>query len=160
MAFKLPLSVVSQGDVGRLLRELNGLNDFFVAAAARQAGTALELPKATRALDELAKTNQFSLLKETDRSKLVGQLTAVRDQAPNLHISFAVDPPPKVVEKILTWLRDNLDPHILLQIGLQPNIGAGCVLRTANHEIDMSLRQQLISSKAYLIQLIHGTKHA
>lgn len=135
-------------------REMNGLSDFFTQAAVRKAGTSVTAPKLTKPLDELAKANQLNLLDEKDRAKLAEQLTNVQSKAPNLHISFAVEPPPKALEKILSWMRENLDPQILLQVGLQPNIGAGCVLRTANREIDMSMRQHLIDSQKHLVELI------
>lgn len=154
MGLKLPLGVIGQNDVGRILRELNGLNDFFVQAGARQGGTATAPPRATVPLQELATANSLNLLDADDRDKLVGQLQEVQAKAPSLRISFAVEPPIKVLEKILGWMRDNLDPQILLQVGLQPNIGAGCVLRTANREIDMSMRQRMTDSRKYLTELI------
>jgi hypothetical protein len=45
---KLPVGIVNKGDVMRLQRELNALNDFFVGASARKTGTPMQLPKTTR----------------------------------------------------------------------------------------------------------------
>lgn len=157
MALLLSLGVISPSDVNRLRRELSSLNDFFAQAAARKAGTSMTPPRTTQLLDDLAKLNKKNLLQKEDRDDLDKQLEALMLKAPKLRISFAVEPPPRVVETILNWLRQNLDPRILLSVGLQPNIGAGCVLRTPNREFDMSMRQHLIDSRPYLAQLIEAT---
>jgi F0F1-type ATP synthase delta subunit len=63
---------------------------------------------------------------------------------------------PKALEKILLWLRQNVHPQVLLQVGLQPAIAAGCVLRTTNKIFDMSLKAHLSQQTDYLKQLISG----
>ena len=156
MELKLPNIIVSNFDVARILRELAALDDFFTAAAARPAGTPITPPKISRSLSQVANDNRYNLLDEAQRKKLEAQLTELKQQAPLIHISFAVDPPARALEGILVWLRTNINPHTLLQVGLQPNLAAGCVLRTPNHWIDMSLRSRLLQQEDYLIQLIAG----
>ncbi|HEX5448300.1 MAG TPA: F0F1 ATP synthase subunit delta [Candidatus Saccharimonadales bacterium] len=153
---RLPSAVVSPSDIARMMRELNGLDDFFVDAETRKAGTTVKLPKLTRSLDQLARDNGINLLQEAERSKLMESLKTVSRQAPNLHISFAVEPSPKSLEKILIWMRRNIHPQTLLSVGLQPAIAAGCVLRTPNKVFDMSLRNALNRQTSYLSQLIKG----
>jgi F0F1-type ATP synthase delta subunit len=154
---KLPPSIINPVDVARLMRELTGLNDFFVAAKARPAGTSLQLPKLSRTMDQLSHENEVNLLETDQRSKLMEQLQAVYKKAPHFHISFAVEPPPRALEKILLWLRQNIHPQTLLSVGLQPSIAAGCVLRTTNRVFDMSLRTHLSNQSEYLLQLIKGS---
>lgn len=153
---KLPIAVISEIDVARLLRELNGLNDFFVSARIRTAGTAMQAPKLSRLMDQLAKDNGINLLEEADRAKLLDGLKRVQAQAPKLHISFAADPSPKAMERIITWLRSNIHPQTLVQVGLQPSIAAGCIVRTPNKVFDMSLRSSLKKQEPYLVKLIVG----
>ena len=76
-----------------------------------------------------------------------------------MHISFAAEPSVKALETILVWLRDNIHPKVLLQVGLQPAVAAGCVLRTPNKVFDMSLRAYLDRQGDYLVQLIRGAVH-
>jgi F0F1-type ATP synthase delta subunit len=152
----LPTFVVSQADVAKLQRELNGLNDFFTTAKARQTGTAMQLPKLTRILNQLAHENRINLLEEADRNKLAAALAELYEQAPSLHISFASEPSPKALETLVVWVRTNIHPHSLIQIGLQPSIAAGCFLRTPNKVFDMSLRTTLKNSEPYLVKLIAG----
>jgi F0F1-type ATP synthase delta subunit len=156
---KLPTNVVSQVDVARILREINGLNDFFAGAAKRQSGTPMQLPKLTRLLDQVASENSLNLLEEKDRKMLVEQLNLVLGKAPLLHISFAAEPSPKSLERVLIWFRQNIHPQTLLQVGLQPTIAAGCVLRTPNKLFDMSLRSYLKEQEPYLVQLINGASN-
>jgi len=153
---KLPLSVISQVDVARLLRELNSLDDFFVGAKVRQGGTPIQPPRLTRRLEQLAAANNVNLLDEKQRQDLQPRLDAVLAQAPRLHISFATEPTPAALDKILDWLRQNIHPRCLLQVGLQPTIAAGCVLRTPNKVFDISLRSFLKQQEPYLVKLIAG----
>jgi F0F1-type ATP synthase delta subunit len=153
---KLPNNVVSQVDVARVLREINSLNDFFAGAAKRQSGTPMQLPKLTHLLDQVASDNNLNLLEEVHRRLLADQLNLVLGKAPLLHISFAAEPSPKSLERILVWFRTNIHPQALLQVGLQPTIAAGCMLRTSNKLFDMSLRSYLKVQEPYLVQLING----
>jgi hypothetical protein len=153
---KLPASVVSQIDVMRLSRELAALNDFFVNAKARTPGKPMPLPPVSRSLDLIARENGVNLLDGKSRGQMADQLEYIYKEAPSFHISFAVEASPKALEKILMWLRQNIHPQVLLQVGLQPAIAAGCMLRTTNKIFDMSLRARLSEQTEYLSQLISG----
>ena len=159
MELKLPIGVVSQVDMARLIGELNSLEDFFTAVDTRKAGTPMTPPRLTRMLDNVARDNQRNLLDKAQRQQLGSQLDQILKQAPLLHISFASDPPPRTLEKILVWLRTNIHPQTLLQVGLQPTIAAGCMLRTPNKVFDMSLRSHLKNQESFLVQLIAGAAH-
>jgi F0F1-type ATP synthase delta subunit len=154
MAIKLPTNIVSQVDVSRILRELKSLDDFFIASKARTAGTPMQLPRLTRLLDQVARENNFNLIDEAHRKALSQELDTIIASAPLLHISFAAEPSPKALEKILIWFRTNIRPDALLQVGLQPTIAAGCVVRTSNKVFDMSLKEHLTEQEQYLMQLI------
>lgn len=153
---KLPTSLISRGDVFRLMRELNSINDFFAGAAARAAGTPQAPPRTTRVLDQFCDVNGANLLDAGHRKALMSSLEALIQQAPNLHISFATEPLPREVEPILIWMRDNIHPHTLLQVGIQPSIAAGCILRTPNRMFDMSLRVHLQKKAHLLSEMISG----
>lgn len=148
--------MVSQVDVARLLRELNGLNDFFVGAATRKAGSPMQPSRSSHALEQLASDNKHNLFEDKDRNSLAAALNMVLGKAPLMHISFAAEPSPQALEKILGWLRGNIHALTLLQVGLQPSIAAGCVLRTPNRLFDMSMRNHLKEQEPYLVQLIQG----
>jgi hypothetical protein len=153
---KLPTSVLNQGDILRLMREINTMDDFFVAAKARQPGTPLQPPKTSRILDQLAQGNGLNLIDANQRQNLYKNLESLAKNAPSLHISFASEPTPRALEPILVWLRENIHPQILLQVGYRPAIAAGCVLRTPNKIFDMSLGVHLQKQVPVLMKLIGG----
>lgn len=153
---RLPNTVISPIDVARLLRELNNLDDFFVSVKNRQSGTAMQLPKLSRQLDQLSRDNELNLLDDRQRTGLKDALQAIYDKAPKMHVSFASEPSAKPFEQVLVWFRRNIHPHTLVTVGLQPAIAAGCVVRTPNKVFDMSLRGSLQKQEPYLARLIKG----
>jgi F0F1-type ATP synthase delta subunit len=156
---KIPLALASRADVNRLLREVGKLDDFFLGANARQSGSPIQPPRVTRLLSGVAQENQLNLLQEKDRKYLKAELESVAKNAPEMHISFAAEPSPKIMEKILDWLRQNIHPQALVIVGLQPEIAAGLVLRTPNKIFDMSMKTYLKEQEVYLIKLISEVAH-
>lgn len=152
-AFVLPAQLSGKTDINRLLRELQQLEETLIT----QSGSQTSPPKITSLLNRTAQANGYRLLERPHRRHLSEQLTKIRDHAPLLHISFAAEPSPKVTETLLGWLRSNVHRYALLQIGLQPSIAAGCVLRTPNKIFDMSLGASLRKQTPYLQKLLKGT---
>ncbi len=147
----LPLGVVSVVDVGRLQREIDALNTFMRSAEVRQPGTSLKLPKTSKLLDEFLEINKKSALKNDDREEVALYLQELRKNAPTIHMSFSADPSPLFTQRLISWLRQNIHQSILLQVGLQPTIGAGAVVRTTNKYFDLSLREFFNQKKAVLL---------
>lgn len=152
--FVLPDSIVGPVDAGRLSREMEQLDDYLRQAAIRKTGAAMQLPKTTGLLDELAEANHLNLLQAADRRRLVNFLHGLSEKAPVLHVSFAADPSPAFTAKIVHWLRQNIHPFVLVQVGLQPSIAAGCTVRTTNKYFDFSLRQHLLQNRQMLINAL------
>lgn len=150
--FILPPQVAGQTDINHLLRELEMLEEILIAQQTEEGPP----PKITSLLNQTALANGYRLLESKHRQHFADQLTKIRDHAPTIHISFAAEPSPKVTETILGWLRANVHRYALLQIGLQPTIAAGCVLRTPNKIFDMSLGARLQKQTPYLLELLKG----
>jgi len=151
---RLPLSVVAKGDIVRLLRELEGLDNFFITARAPKSSKEPDGFELTQMLGQLAADNKIDLRAADQRKKLVASLKLLAGAAPILHISFAAEPSKEAIEKILGWLRTNIAPQTLITIGLQPAIAAGFILRTPNKIFDLSLRNHLKKQEPYLVKLI------
>jgi F0F1-type ATP synthase delta subunit len=94
------------------------------------------------------------VLHEDSRQRLTSFLEEVRNHAPTLHMSFSADPSPAFTQRLITWLRSEIHPIVLLQVGLQPNIGAGSVVRTTNKYFDFSLRSRFKQKGDVLAQLL------
>lgn len=153
----LPSLVVGPTDVMRLRRELESLVDFMRQAELREGGTgSVKLPKTSRMLDAFTELNKLNLLQAADRKAAAEFLTELGTRAPSLHISFAIDPSAAFVDKMIVWLRHNIHPQLLLRIGLQPTIAAGCVVRTPNHYYDFSLRRRFVEKRPVLIEKLES----
>ncbi len=155
---KLPVLVASPTDVGRLARELEALDDSLLQLKLRKGGEAVHMPKTSQLMDETIQLNKLNLLQATDRKQLLKFLQAVKKQAPVMHASFSSDPSVAFIEKLMTWLRREVHPQILLTIGLQPTIGAGCMIRSTNHYFDFTLRHKFDAQRDMLIEKLGGAQ--
>lgn len=151
-SWQLPLLVAGPVDVGRLLREVQSLEEFLMQTAIREPGKQAKLPKTSRLMDDTIQLNKLNLLVQADRQRLIDFLHTVNDRAPVIHISFSSDPSPLFLQKIMTWLRTEIHPLLLIHIGLQPNIGAGCIIRTTNKHFDFSLKERFVQKRHILIE--------
>lgn len=153
MELKLPPSVTGYDDLKRLVRTLEGRDALFINAG---TGTTPAPPVSEKLLSDLAALNNLDLMDRAACQQLKNLIGTQMDKLPQLQISFAVEPSGEVVESILVWLRKNIHPSVLLKIGLQPSIAAGCILRSPNKVFDMSLRSYIKQQDGYLVELIKG----
>ncbi|MFT4532320.1 MAG: hypothetical protein ACI9T8_000338 [Candidatus Saccharimonadales bacterium] len=151
----IPMSVVSPTDIARLQREIENIDEFFRQSEIRQGGTPNALPRYSRLLDEMVVGNSLNLLQAEHRTWLLAGVNRIKEASPVFHISFSVDPPGAYVQKIVAWLREHIDQGILVRVGLQPNIGAGCVVRTINKSFDFSLRKFFDSKHEFFMEKLH-----
>ena len=153
MELKLPQTIVGYADITRVIRLLSSREELFITAAAKKQ--VLSQPD-DKALLDLANLNKVDLMDQAVCRQLREALQKLVPQMPKFHISFAVEPSSQVTETIVTWLRSNIHPAALLGVGLQPTIGAGCILRTPNRVFDLSLKSYINRQDEFLLQLIKG----
>ncbi len=151
----LPASVVSRVDIIRLARELEAVTG---AIEQRELTKNHEtsLSPLSKVLKEIVEANKLSLARKEDRARLSQFLKDLKADAPSIHMSFAAIPPSAFTAKIVDWLRNEIHPLLLLDIGLQPSIAAGCVIRTTNKYFDCSMRQHLLTSRPKLIEMMRS----
>lgn len=152
----LPTLVFGRPEVHRLQRELESLEQYLEQASLRASGGTATLPRTSRLMEAFAEENHLNLLQAEDRTTARAFLKMVAEKAPSVHISFAADPSSSFTAKMVEWLRANIHPLVLLQIGLQPSIAAGCVVRTANKTFDFSLRERLKNEQGELAAALKG----
>jgi F0F1-type ATP synthase delta subunit len=138
-------------DVGRLVNELETVDETLMQLELKGGGKEAKLPKTSRLLDQTVEFNKLNLLHPEDRRRLLDFLTEVREKAPVLHMSFGADPSPAFVEKLMAWLRREIHPVLLLSLGLQPSIGAGCIVRGNSKYFDFSLQQDFVKKRDLLL---------
>jgi hypothetical protein len=154
----LPALIVSPGDMSRVRRELTALDEYLQVQRLREPGAPMDrLPKLSRMLDDLAEANKLNLLHESTRRELEQFLNELAAKAPVLHFSFATEPSSASLQKLVLWVRQNINQQALIRVGLQPSIAAGCTLQTTNKYFDFSLRHFLTERRSYLIDAIRGS---
>lgn len=149
--FGLPPAVAGPADVSRLLHELEAIDNSLLQLGLRAGGASVEVPKTSKLMDQLVQHNSLNLLHQNNRQALKRDLAAIHDKAPVMHMSFGADPSPAFTEKLVIWLRREIHPLLLLTTGLQPTIGAGCIVRTTNKYFDLSLRQDFAGKRQLLL---------
>ncbi len=155
----LPVSIASHTDLSRVLREAKALDDSLHQATIRRSKDSHLLPSMSRMLQDVVDVNKLDLVKSGTRTELISFLDKVQSSAPVLHFSFSADPSPAFTAKLMTWLRKEIHPLVLIQVGLQPYIGAGCLLRTTNKQFDFSLRENFKKRRDQLISSLEDLPH-
>lgn len=154
----LPLSVISPMDIARVSRELEAYSEYYHQLELRKnKHSDFKSPKLSQLLDNLLELNMLDLTDASDRNNLSIFIDDIKTSAPVMHASFSVDPSVSFLEKIIAYLRKEINQKLLLTIGLQPNIGAGLLLRTQNKYFDFSLKDRLADASSELIKLIKET---
>lgn len=154
-SFVLPVSIISPTDVARLSREIEKIDSYFQQEEIRKPGEQETMPRMSKLMDQLATENQLNLLQPEHREYVSQSLEILHTSAPVLHMSFSVDPPGSYVQKIVAWMRKNIHAQVLVTVGLQPNIGAGCIVRTTNKIFDFSLREFFSEKRDFFIGKMH-----
>lgn len=155
MELKLPSILASKQDITHVHRELRVFSDLVMQSIMRHEKN-IKYPPISATLRALAVENQLDLRDEEICKKLLAALENLKHHAPAIHISFPADPSPEVVQKLVLWLRKEVDPSIVIQIGLQPTIAAGIVMRTSNHYFDFSLRRHFYNNRNKLIEALRA----
>lgn len=156
----LPDRLIGSVDLARVRRELDELDDSINQSNLRSPGEPTKLARSSVTLEEIARANKIQLTDEKQRMELKNLLLMLSEHAPRIHMGLASEPSAGFTRKIIGWLRSNIHPFTLLEVGLQPSIAAGCTLRTNNKFFDMSLRSHFSENRDLLLQKITevGTK--
>jgi hypothetical protein len=152
--FSLPPSLIGRIDVSRLLREIEAVDYELETQSVRNPNASLTIPSLSRMLADTVTLNKIDLTSLNSRKELIRALRNVKEKAPMVQITFAVDADPKVIALVASWVRQNLHPYALLTIGLQPSIVGGCVVRTPDHIYDFSMRKSFKDQIPALVEQI------
>ncbi|MFZ1323781.1 MAG: hypothetical protein WAQ57_01310 [Candidatus Saccharimonadales bacterium] len=149
----LPTTLISRGDLGKCLREVEQINDYFHQSGLRGSKDQ-PLPTLGHTLESLAQANGLNLIHAEDRDELIRFLTRLKAKAPSVFMSFPSEASDDFIAKLLDWFRAEVHPYVLLNAGLQPELAAGCTLRTTNKFFDFSFRNRLERSKQKLVEAL------
>lgn len=152
----LPMEIISRTHLSRCLREIEKVDDYFHQASIRGSSNQ-ELPDVSRELDGLMSANGLNLLQADDRDKMKSFLARLKSKAPVVHMSFPSEAGSAFLGKLLVWYRREAHPYTVLHVGLQPELAAGCTVRTTNKQYDFSFRKRFEKSKSKLIEQLEVT---
>ena len=160
--FVLPPAVVSKVDFARLVDEVERVDNELTEASvrARTGSPEQPAPVLSEQLTEFMTSNQLELANGQERSELIRQLRLLKDQAPVIHMTFAVEADRESLQQLAQWLRTSVHPHAVIAVGLQPALVAGVYVRTPNHVHDLSLRAALKSGREVLTKELEALRGA
>ncbi len=151
-SFVLPDALHMRADVNRLLREIEAIENSILATKARPT----QQPQApSRLLQQIIDANVHKDAAPT-YPELKRVLKTLQDKAPIVHLSFAANPTSDFMDRIVSWFRQEVDPYVMVQVGLQPGIAAGCVVRTPSKYFDLTMRKHFQQKRAVLVQQLRG----
>lgn len=152
--FILPPSIVSRGDISRLVREAERVDNELTSASVRTKTGASNQEETVMAgfLKEFLDQNALAFSDSLERSRLIKQLRRLKDTVPVIHMTFAVTADQTSLRQLAEWLRTSVHPQAVIEVGLQPSLVAGVYLRTPNHVHDMSLRHAFDGRRGVLVK--------
>lgn len=157
MALSLPGTVTSRRDIVRLHREVRVFVDA-VSQSIMRHDNPVKYPGISEQLRNVAIDNQIDLKNTKACEDLLKELDTIKDNAPSVHVSFPVEPSTEILHNLIGWFRKEIDPHVIIQVGIQPTIAAGIILRTPNKQFDFSLRKHLYKNRKKLAEAIESVQ--
>jgi len=149
------MAIAQKRDLLILYREVERLADEMlqqrVAASTAQAKRSLSKPSAQ--LTALMETNKLPA-DETTLMTLLEELQRIYKIAPQIRMTFANEPDPEALEKLVAWFRSEANPNTFLLVGIQPMLAGGCVIRTPRQRYDFSLRKCFMDHSTKLVEAL------
>lgn len=156
MALKLPIYLTSKRDVLKLRREVEVVADSLLQqrVAKEKAGVDRKMKEPSAELRGFLEANSIEY-SEDKLDEIEKTLASVYENAIQIRMSFASEPEKESLEKLVGWFRDNVTPAIFIQVGIQPRIAGGVILRTNHKRYDFSLRSMLLKNSDKLMKAVH-----
>lgn len=154
VTYVLPATLIDRADLARLAREVEDIDNDLEAQKARAGDQAVtyRLPNLSRSLDDFAEANKLDLVDGQQRADLKKGLRLLKDHAPVMHVTFAVEADPQFLQQLVSWIRQEIHPLALVTAGIQPALAGGVYVRTPSHVYDLSLRTMLASKRDLIVQ--------
>ena len=159
MELKLPNTIGGKRDLILATRQVEQiLNDRLQDEVREKFGAQKVGTKAgQQMLNELLEVNKLKDDTNTLK-KLVQQLEGIKQHAPQIRVSYSQEPDQDLYKKTVAWFRKEIHPGVLVQVGVQPTIGAGFVLQTPARRYDFSLKTKILSSTPKFLEIMKRTE--
>ena len=158
--FVLPPGVVNKSDLAHLVSEFEQIDNELTEVSVRTKIGATEqaMPAASQQFVDFLNQNDLKLDNSQVRTELLKQLRLLKDNAPVIHMTFAVTADRESLQKLALWLRTSIHPQAIISVGIQPALVAGVYLRTPNHVHDLSLRAMLEGQHEVLVKELEALR--
>jgi len=151
----LPNELITRQDLRRVGREASALLDVLQQAHVRaKQGVKTTMPRVSPILEALAASNKIPLDNAQAVEGLVANIEAWQEAAVTFNFSFASSPSAAFLQKLVAWLRREITPLAVVQVGLRPSIAAGCILKVNSKTFDLSLGRRLNEQKSKLQEVL------
>jgi len=100
-----------------------------------------------------------SLFHSGDIGKHMDALKKSIAAVPSITLYVAAPMPAAAMNEIGAWCRQNIDPHVLIDLKIDRSSAGGCMLVWKNTLHDFSMRYFLHKHEKELADLLHGNKH-
>jgi hypothetical protein len=157
-SYMLPAALIGRADLSRLVREVESVDADLESQKVRTHAdkSGYRMPTMSRSLSDFVDLNKIDLADDKRRMELTENLRVLKDKAPIMHMTFAVDADPEFLQQLVTWIRTEVHPHALLSVGLQPSIVGGVYVRTPNHVHDYSIKTLLSGKRDIIVHELEG----
>ncbi len=152
----LPPVVATKVDVARMVSDLERVDAELTTAEIR--GGDYATPAMSEQLHEFLSQNAVTLDNSQHRTDLLKEVRKLKDNAPVIHMTFAVAADPESLQQLVAWTRQSVHPQAVIEVGLQPALIAGVHVRTTNHIQDLSMRGALKGGHAILIKELEALR--
>ncbi|HSX43205.1 MAG TPA: hypothetical protein VLF59_03905 [Candidatus Saccharimonadales bacterium] len=145
-----PPALITRADLARLVREVEAIDNELESQKARNrttGKTGYRVPNLSKSLGDFVDLNKVDFANDQKRMHLKEQLNILKDKAPIMHMTFAVEADPGSLQYLVQYLRTQVHPQTLLSVGLQPALIGGAYVRTPNHIHDFTLRARLAENR-------------
>ena len=154
-AYVLPPALITRTDLSRLVREVEDLDNELGGQKARNHATGQQgyrMPAISQGLGDFTELNKIDLTDDQARMELRRQLKRIKEKAPVIHLTFAVEADLPTLRQLAEYVRKEFHPQALLQTGLQPALVGGVYMRTPNRAYDFSIRAKLAENRDVIQQ--------
>jgi F0F1-type ATP synthase delta subunit len=150
--YVLPPSLIGHGELARMIREVEAVDGSLQAQKVRAEGQPMHMPEVGPVLQDFIEQNHIDLSDGKTVLALKEHLRTIKDHAPVVHMTFAVEADNLSLQKLASWLREEIHPYSLITVGLQPSLVGGVYLRTPNKVHDFTLKALLKGKRDIIVK--------
>lgn len=112
--FSLPPSVVTKRDVSRLVDEAERIDGEMTTATVRAhvASGVAASPMFSGQFSDFLAQNKLVFEESKARTDLIQQLRKLKDKAPIIHLTLAVQADAESLQKLTQWFRNSVHPQV------------------------------------------------